>query len=307
MNIKHVIDVQSLTTDYIFSIFKTAQDIQDQEKNPLYKGFLIDKIIATVFYEPSTRTRLSFESAIHRLGGKIITVENAHESSSSTKGETLSDTIRTISSYADTIILRHPDDDSSLIASEVSSVPVINAGAGKAEHPTQALLDAYTIYQHFGKIDNLHVTMVGDLLRGRTIYSLVYILSKFPNNTFTFVSSKNFQMRDELRVFLQKNNISFEEKETLDDETLSKTNVLYATRIQKERCGDDKVCLASVSTSIIDETTLSKLNPHAVIMHPLPRVDEISQIVDNDPRAIYFKQVKNGVFVRMAILMGIIN
>lgn len=305
MHIKHIIDVQSLTPDYILSIFTLTHSIKTEEKNPLYKGSFFDKIIATVFYEPSTRTRLSFESAIYRLGGNIITVENASESSSTTKGETLSDTIKTISSYADAIILRHPDDDAAIIASSVSSVPIINAGAGKAEHPTQALLDGYTIFEHFGRIENIHVTMVGDLLRGRTIYSLVYLLAKFSGNTFTFVSSANFKMREELRSFLVKNNIMFEEKESLDEETLQKTEVLYATRIQKERCGDDKVCLASVSTCVIDERVLQKLNPNAVIMHPLPRVDEISLIVDADPRAIYFKQVKNGVYVRMAILMGV--
>lgn len=307
MKTKHIIDVQSLTTEYIYSIFKLAQDMQNKEKTPLYKEFFSDKIIATVFYEPSTRTRLSFESAVYRLGGNVITVENASESSSTTKGETLSDTIKTIASYADAIILRHPEDDASIIASSVSSVPVINAGAGKAEHPTQALLDGFTIYEHFGRIQNMHITMVGDLLRGRTIYSLVYLLAKFPGNTFTFVSSAHFSMRKELREFLTNHHVSFEEKETLDDDILQKTDVLYATRIQKERCGDDKICLASVSTCVIDEHVLAKLNPHAVIMHPLPRVDEISLIVDADPRAIYFTQVKNGVYVRMAILMKIIH
>lgn len=296
---KHIISVKDFTNEFIFSAFDVATSIK---KNPTpFKGFLFGKVFATIFYEPSTRTRLSFESAINRLGGRVISVENAKENSSSYKGETLKDTIHTISSYADCIILRHGDDDSSIVARNISLVPIINAGAGKEEHPTQALLDAFTIYEKFGRVDNLKMTIVGDLFRGRTVYSLVYLLSKFANNSFTFVSTENSKINPSLRKFLEENKINFKEGNTLE-KNIEDADILYVTRIQRERCKTEEEYLEAKKGMVVDEGILKILPQTAIIMHPLPRVDEITESVDADPRAHYFKQVENGVYLRMALL-----
>jgi aspartate carbamoyltransferase catalytic subunit len=228
-------------------------------------------------------------------------VENAKDNSSAYKGESLEDTIQTISNYADCIILRHPDDDSAQRAAKISSVPVINAGAGKNEHPTQALLDAFTIYERFGRLDNLKMTVVGDLMRGRTVYSLVYLLSKYKNNSFTFVSSPNSRINDELRNFLNENNVRFEEKDHLNG-SVAESDILYATRIQRERCKTEEEYIEAKKGMIVNSEVLKILPKDAIIMHPLPRVDEITPEVDHDPRAYYFKQVQNGVYLRMGLL-----
>ncbi len=303
--IEHLTSVKDLKTKKIFSIFKIVDQIKKQtlNKSP-FKGFLFGKVFATIFYEPSTRTRLSFESAINRLGGRVISVENAKENSSVHKGETLKDTIKTVSNYADCIILRHSDDDSAMVASKVSGVPIVNAGAGKHEHPTQALLDAYTIYERFGRLDNLKMTIVGDLFRGRTVYSLVYLLSKFKGNNFTFVSTENSKINPDLKKYLTKHKIKYVESGDLKN-NVKKADVLYMTRIQRERCKDEDEYRKAKVGMVVDKEVLLLLNKNAVIMHPLPRVDEIAEEVDNDPRAYYFKQVENGVYLRMGLLVSL--
>jgi aspartate carbamoyltransferase catalytic subunit len=305
--VPHLISVKDLNIKKIFTIFHIVDQIKKLtlEKSP-FKGFLFGKVFATLFYEPSTRTRLSFESAINRLGGRVISVENAKENSSAHKGETLKDTIKTVSNYADCIVLRHGSDDSSLVASKNSFVPVINAGAGKHEHPTQALLDAYTIYEKFGRLDSLKMTIVGDLFRGRTVYSLVYLLSKFPKNNFTFVSTKNSKVNPQLKKYLKKHKIKFSESENLKM-NVKDTDILYVTRIQRERCKDEEEYKQAKEGMIVNKEILKQLNKYAVIMHPLPRVDEITEEVDKDPRAHYFKQVENGVYLRMGLLINLFS
>jgi aspartate carbamoyltransferase catalytic subunit len=302
--IKNIVSVKDFSVDFINSIFQKTILIKQNPKS--VRGIFFDKIFATVFYEPSTRTRLSFESAINRLGGKLITVENAKENSSGYKGESLVDTIKTISNYADCIILRHGDDDAADVASDVCEVPFINAGSGKNEHPTQALLDGFTIYEKFGKMSDLNITIVGDLFRGRTVYSLVYLLSKFNGNKFTFVSRENSKINENLRKYLIEHDVIFKEVNKLEEE-LAETDILYVTRIQKERCASEGEYEEAKKGMTITKDILGKLNKDAIIMHPLPRVDEIDISVDSDPRAYYFKQVENGVFVRMAILLNILS
>ena len=298
--LKHVVSVKEFTPKYINEVFALSKKIKNNPSK--FAGYFFGKVFTTLFYEPSTRTRLSFESAINRLGGRVITVENARENSSAYKGESLEDTINTISNYTDCIIIRHQEDDSSLKAATVSSVPIVNAGAGKHEHPTQALLDAFTVYEKFGRLSNLNMTIVGDLFRGRTVYSLVYLLSKFKNNKFIFVSTENSKINPDLRKFLQENKIEFVESKNLQD-GVKNADILYVTRIQRERCVDEKEYEEAKKGMIVNEQILEKLPEKAIIMHPLPRIDEITKEVDNDPRAWYFKQVGNGVAVRMAILV----
>jgi len=302
--IKHIVSVKDFSPLYISELFKLSKKIKSNPKK--FTGYFFGKVFTTLFYEPSTRTRLSFESAINRLGGRVITVENAKENSSAYKGETLEDTINTISNYTDCIILRHSEDDSSLRAAAVSSVPVVNAGAGKHEHPTQALLDAYTIFEKFGRLNNLHMTIVGDLYRGRTVYSLVYLLSKFKNNKFVFVSTENSKINPDLRKYLVENKIEFTESKDLKA-SVKEADVLYVTRIQRERCKDESEYEEAKRGMVIDGGILKLLPKSAIIMHPLPRVDEITSEVDNDDRAWYFKQVANGVFVRMALLVKLLG
>ena len=293
----HVIRSQQFTLDYIEELFDLTDFMKKNEFN--VSSQLKNRIVAMLFYEPSTRTRLSFESAAIRLGASKITTENAREFSSVSKGETLEDTIKIVQGYSDYIVLRHFEDDSSEIAAKLSSKPVINAGSGKGQHPTQALLDVYTIQENFKRLDNLCIGVVGDLLRGRTVESLVYLLSKFKNNKFYFISPDNSKMKDGLKKYLLDSKIDFVESSNLE-ENMSEFDVLYMTRVQKERFDNfDDYESAKI---ILSSENINFLNKKSIIMHPLPRVDEISIEVDNDKRAKYFEQARNGLYVRMAIL-----
>ena len=296
---KHIILSQQFDNEFLFEVFRLAEDIRS---NPLdYSDVLRNKVIALLFYEPSTRTRFSFESAVMRLGGGAIMTENATEFSSVSKGETLADTIRTVSNYVDAIILRHKDDDSSKTALATSSVPIINAGSGKSQHPTQALLDAYTIWRRFGTLEGLSVCFVGDLLRGRTVDSLVYLLSKFARNSFHFVAPENCRLKSGLREHLDEHGVQYTETEKIV-ECLSKTDVLYMTRIQQERFAEQQEYEKAKGKYVLDAEMVGQMQDSAIIMHPLPRIDEISVDVDDDPRAVYFQQTENGMWVRMALL-----
>lgn len=266
-----------------------------------YAENLKGKVVATLFYEPSTRTRLSFESAVLRLGGGVISTENAKEFSSASKGETIEDTMRIVSLYADMIVMRHFDDDSYIRGLATVGVPLINAGSGKSQHPTQGLLDTYTIWRHFARLENLHIAVVGDLLRGRTCDSLVYLLSKFAGNTFSFVSPENSKLKEGLKAHLAEHAIPFSEFDILDS-VLEKADVLYMTRIQKERFDDPAEYEKAKGKFVLTKQGVDTMKESAIIMHPLPRVDEIAVEADADGRAGYFAQAGNGLWVRMALL-----
>jgi aspartate carbamoyltransferase catalytic subunit len=294
----HIIKSQQFSKEFIQDFLKDVQTIKNNPKkfNEALKG----KVVATLFYEPSTRTRLSFESAASRLGASIISTENAREFSSASKGETLQDTIRTVNGYADFIVLRHYENDASEIATTASSIPIINAGSGSGQHPTQALLDIFTIYEQFNRLSNLHITFVGDLQRGRTVNSLVYLLSLFEGNTFTFVSPENSKIKQGIREHLEELGRKYSEESNI--EVVKDTDIVYMTRVQKERFDDPKEYEKAKGKFILTETLANTMKKESIIMHPLPRVDEIQIAVDTNPRAKYFQQAANGLYVRMALL-----
>lgn len=298
MKLRHVTSARQFDTGTIQKIFTLTDKIKRGKYN---KKALDAKIMATVFYEPSTRTRLSFESAMKRLGGSAITTENAAEFSSAIKGETLEDTARIVSAYSDVIVIRHPNPGASEIAASFATVPVISAGDGTGEHPTQALLDLYTIFSKF-KSQKVTVAMMGDLANGRTIHSLSRLLSLYPKITQIFISPKALAIPSDLKKELKLKNINFTEME--DFKTgVRDADVVYQTRIQKERFKTKGEYQKYFGQYIIDKKSLNFIKKNAVIMHPLPRVNEITQDVDSDPRALYFQEAQNGLFVRMALLL----
>ncbi|CAI9283515.1 unnamed protein product [Lactuca saligna] len=297
-----VIEAQQFDRDILSAIFEVAREMEAIEKksrgNQILKGYLM----ATLFYEPSTRTRLSFESAMKRLGGEVLTTENAREFSSAAKGETLEDTIRTVEGYSDIIVMRHFESGAAKRAAMTANIPVINAGDGPGQHPTQALLDVYTIEREIGKLDGIKVGLVGDLANGRTVRSLAYLLAKYNDVKIYFVSPDVVKMKDDIKEYLTSKGVEWEESVNLK-EVASECDVVYQTRIQKERFGE-RIDLYEEARGkyIIDSHILSAMQNHAVVMHPLPRLDEIRVEVDGDPRAAYFRQAKNGLFIRMALL-----
>ena len=258
--------------------------------------------MATLFYEPSTRTRLSFESAMARLGGAVLTTESAQEFSSAAKGETLEDTIRVVAGYSDVIVLRHFESGASQRAAEVAGIPVINAGDGAGQHPTQSLLDMYTIRREVGQIDSVSIELVGDLANGRTVRSLCYLLAKYKSPKIYFVAPSVVRMKEDIKDYLRRHDTDFEEVEDLHA-VAREVDVIYQTRIQRERFGDRPHEYEQARGKyIIDQTVLDCMRKEAIVMHPLPRVDEIDTAVDGDPRAAYFRQAHNGLYVRMALL-----
>ena len=266
------------------------------------------KVLATLFYEPSTRTRLSFETAMLRLGGRVITTENAREFSSAVKGETLADSIRVVSSYTDAIVIRHYEEGAARIASTVSKVPVINAGDGKGQHPTQALLDLYTIWKETGRLENLKIAIVGDLASGRTARSLCYLLGKFPGNEVIFLSPEHLRMKEDIKEYLTRHGVKFSEEKNLD-EVLPIVDIVYMTRIQKERITLDEYTNAK-GKYVIGENNFNLLRKSARIMHPLPKIDEINlpiEIEETDERVAYFRQAENGLYIRMALLVHLMK
>ena len=297
----HIVEAQQFDTQLMSQIFSVAGEME-QVVQHYGSNILSRRVMATLFYEPSTRTRLSFESAMTRLGGTVITTESAREFSSAAKGETLQDTIRVIAGYADVIVLRHFESGASQRASAVSRVPIINAGDGAGQHPTQALLDMYTIQREIGRLDEISIAMVGDLANGRTVRSLCYLLTKYRGARVYFVSPPVVRMKDDIKTYLQRHQVHFEEDEDLYA-VASKVDVIYQTRIQRERFGDRTAEYEQArGRYVIDRSVLDCMQEHAVIMHPLPRVDEIDPAVDQDPRCAYFRQAHNGLYVRMALL-----
>ena len=297
--LQHVIESQQFSRPLLEELLDRAEEMKAQPHH--FSGRLNGQVMAALFYEPSTRTRLSFEAAMLRLGGRTVGTDNAREFSSAAKGETLEDTVRILGGYADVIVLRHHEEGAAARAAAVSDVPVINAGDGKGQHPTQALLDLYTIRDELGHIDGIRIAMVGDLANGRTVRSLAYLLSKFRDIRIWFVAPPQVAMRDDIKAHLDEHHVAWVESEDLDA-VLPQVDVIYQTRIQKERFSDEASYLALKGIYRIDGSTLARMRKDAIVMHPLPRVDEIAPEVDADPRAAYFRQARNGLFIRMALL-----
>ena len=301
-SLKHVVEAQQFDRDLLAEMFAVAREMEDVVQH-YGSNILNRRMMATLFYEPSTRTRLSFESAMKRLGGDVLTTESAQEFSSAAKGETLEDTIRIVAGYVDIIVLRHYESGASKAAASVSPVPIINAGDGVGQHPTQALLDMYTIQRELGRVDGVRVAMVGDLANGRTVRSLCYLLSKFDGSRIYFVSPPSVKMGDDIKQYLTRQGVQHEE---VDDLALvaREADVIYQTRIQRERFGDRLHEYEQVRGQyVINRATLDCMREGAIVMHPLPRIDEIAaEEVDADPRAAYFRQAHNGLYVRMALL-----
>jgi len=298
---RHLVASQQFDRPMLDHLFELTREMESYTARD-HSDILEKEIIATLFYEPSTRTRFSFESAVLRLGGQVISTENARDFSSAAKGETIEDTIRVIGGYADLIVMRHHESGAALRAAGVNIVPIINAGDGVGQHPTQALLDVYTIQKHFGKVDGLTIAMMGDLAHGRTVRSLCYLLAKYPVKKIYFVAPKVVEMRDDIKEYLIEHSIDFAEEPNLLH-IIGEIDVLYQTRIQKERFGDNLEEYHEASGKyIIDIDIAQMMKDVAIIMHPLPRLDEIKPEVDANHRAMYFEQAKNGLYVRMAIL-----
>ena len=300
---RHIIESQQFSQETLFELFKKADELKT-----LSEPLLNNKIMASLFYEPSTRTRLSFESAMLKLGGKVIGTENAREFSSAIKGESLEDSIRVISKYVDCIVIRHSEEGSAKNAAKISTVPIINAGDGKGQHPTQALLDVYTLYKEFGRINNLKIAMVGDLSSGRTVRSLCYLLAKFKDIEIIFVSPENLKMQEDIKDYLNKKGIIFREEYNLN-KILPEVDIIYMTRIQKERMNIEDYEKAA-GKYVINMENLNLIKKESRVMHPLPHVEEIQLPIDieeKDPRIAYFRQAENGLYIRMALLDMILN
>lgn len=300
----HVISIDQFNREKLFELFEKTKELEKifyskDGRLELAKKHR-DKQICTLFYEPSTRTRLSFETAGYKLGFGVISTESAGEFSSASKGETIEDTIHVLDEYKySAIIIRHPETGMVGRAAAVAKTPIINAGDGKGEHPTQSLLDTYTIYFNFNRLDNLTVTIGGDLKHGRTARSLAKILAKFDGNHIKFVSTKSLAIDDDIKDFLKKNNTTYEEITDIEA-GIKDSDVVYWTRLQKERLEENEKHLAG--GFVIDKDSLKFMKKDAILLHPLPRIDEITKDVDDDPRAKYFDQAGNGLFVRMALL-----
>ena len=302
---RHLMSPLDLTKEELDDLLTLASDI---EKNPVkYAHVCDDKRLATCFYEPSTRTRLSFEAAMMNLGGKVLGFSSAG-SSSAAKGESVADTIRVVSCYADICAMRHPKEGAPLVASMASSIPVINAGDGGHQHPTQTLIDLLTIRSLKGRLDNLTIGLCGDLKFGRTVHSLIEALVlRYSNVKFVLISPEELRVPSYIREdILEKHNVEFEEVERLED-ALPKLDILYMTRVQKERFFNEEDYVRMKDFYILDKQKMELAPKDMYILHPLPRVNEIAVEVDDDPRAAYFKQAQYGVYVRMALILRLLE
>lgn len=300
-----VISVKQFSPALLDHVFHLADEMRVLVERFGSADLLQGKIMANLFYEPSTRTSSSFMGAMMRLGGQVIPINSVTYSSVS-KGESLGDTVRTLECYADVIVLRHYEVGAAREAAYWANKPIINAGDGVGEHPTQALLDAYTIKRELGRLEDLNVALIGDLLFGRTVHSLTRLLSQNPNLSFRFVSPKLLRLPEEIREELDAAGISYSEHESLD-EVIGEVDLLYVTRVQKERFTDLDDYERLKNYYIITPDVLRSAQEHTIVMHPFPRVGEITIEVDEDPRAAYFRQVQNGLYVRMAILAGVLG
>jgi len=301
MKTKSFVSIADLGKENILDLIRKAEWFEENPNQELLKG----KVCATLFFEPSTRTRLSFETACSRLGGKIIGFSDAATTSSS-KGETLKDTIKMVSNYADVIIMRHYLEGAARYASEVSSVPIVNAGDGANQHPSQTMLDLYSIYKTQKTLDNLTITMVGDLKYGRTVHSLITGMSHF-HPKFLFVAPEELRLPDIYKTFMEEKKIPYEETCDFSEEIINQSDILYMTRVQRERFTDLMEYEKVKNSYVLNNKMLNNSKDNLRILHPLPRVNEIAYDVDDNPKAYYFEQARNGVFARQAIISTVLN
>lgn len=301
---RSVLDVLDLSVEELDGLIKTALDIID---NPEKYAHICDgKKLATLFYEPSTRTRMSFEAAMYELGGHVISMSDAG-SSSAAKGESVADTAKTVSCYADIIAMRHPKEGAPYIAAKAATIPVINAGDGGHNHPTQTLADLLTIYREKGGFENLTIGLCGDLKFGRTVHSLINAMSRYSGNRFILISPEELKLPSYVKKdILQKNGIPYEQTTDLTG-VMPELDILYMTRVQRERFFNEEDYLRLKDSYILDTKKMEYAREDLSVMHPLPRVNEISVAIDDDPRACYFKQVLNGKYMRMALILKLLK
>jgi len=300
---RHLLNPLDFTVEELDKLFDLADDIKANPKK--YSEICHGKTLATCFYEPSTRTRLSFEAAMINLGGSVLGFSDANSSSAS-KGESVSDTIRVISCYADICAMRHPKEGAAMVASLKSRIPVINAGDGGHQHPTQTLTDLLTIRSYKKKLDSFTIGLCGDLKFGRTVHSLVNALSRYENIHFVFISPEELRIPDYIREMLKEKNISFEEQIKLED-CIGNLDILYMTRVQRERFFNEEDYIRLKDFYILENTKMAMAKDDMIVLHPLPRVNEIAVEVDDDPRAVYFEQAQFGVYVRMALILTLLE
>ena len=300
---RHLMSPLDFSVEELDKLFDLAEDIEASPEK--YAHACDGKVLATCFYEPSTRTRLSFESAMIHLGGKVLGFSDAANSSAS-KGESVSDTIRVISCFADICAMRHPKEGAPMVAAEKSGIPVINAGDGGHQHPTQTLTDLLTIRSLKHRLDNMTIGLCGDLKFGRTVHSLIRALVRYENVRFIFISPEELRVPDYITDMLKEKNIPYEEVIRLEN-VMPSLDILYMTRVQKERFFNEEDYVRLKDFYILDKTKMEYARPDMLILHPLPRVNEISVEIDDDPRAAYFKQVQYGVYVRMALILSLLG
>ena len=300
MKNRSLVSINDFSKEETIQILDRAMEFEKQPTQKILENY----VVATLFFEPSTRTRLSFESAVNRLGGKVIGFTDS-ASSSVKKGESLKDTIKTVCNYSDLIVMRHPREGSARFASEVASVPIINAGDGANQHPTQCLLDLYSIRKTQNRLDNLHIAFVGDLKYGRTVHSLVIAMCNF-NTTFHLVSPVELKLPSSVKMHIKEKNLEYFQYTDLQ-EAVPQADIIYMTRIQKERFSDPMEYEKVKNSYVLSRGSLQNAKPEMKVLHPLPRVNEISEDVDNMPQAYYFEQALNGVYVRQALLSGILG
>ncbi|WP_304968315.1 aspartate carbamoyltransferase [uncultured Duncaniella sp.] len=296
MNTKSLVSISDISREEIMQLLETARKFEQNPNRRLLEG----KVVATLFFEPSTRTRLSFETAVNRLGGRVIGFSDASNTSTS-KGETLKDTIKMVSNYADLIVMRHHLEGAALYATEVTDVPVINAGDGAHQHPSQTMLDLYSIYKTQGRLEDLTITLVGDLKYGRTVHSLIMAMRWF-NPTFRFVACKELGMPEEYKTFCRENGIRFTEHTDFSPEVINTSDIIYMTRVQRERFADIMEYEQVKDLYNLNASMLGEARENMRILHPLPRVNEIAQDVDDNPHAYYFDQARNGLYAREALI-----
>ncbi|WP_446897645.1 aspartate carbamoyltransferase [Clostridium sp. LBM24168] len=300
---KHLIDIKDFTKEELNEIFDLADTIISNPKH--FSHICEGKILATLFYEPSTRTRLSFETAMLRLGGNVIGFSEPNSSSVS-KGESLADTIRIVGCYADVIAMRHPKEGAPKVASMYSKIPIINAGDGGHQHPTQTLTDLLTIRSIKGSLSNLKIGCCGDLKFGRTVHSFIKAMSMYDNNNFTLISPQELKVPDYIKREMDKNNIKYIETKKLE-EVINSLDILYMTRVQKERFFNEEEYIRLKDSYVLDKAKMEVASMDMIVLHPLPRVNEISYEVDNDPRACYFKQAQYGVYARESLIIKLLG
>ena len=301
MNTHSLVSIEDYSKEEILEVLKLASEFEANPNQRLLEG----KVVASLFFEPSTRTRLSFETAVNRLGGRVVGFQDASTTSSS-KGETLKDTILMVSNYVDLIIMRHHLEGAARYASEVTDIPIINAGDGANQHPSQTMLDLYSIQKTQGKLTDLNITMVGDLKYGRTVHSLIVGMSHF-NPTFHFVAPDELRMPDEYKNFCDEHGIKYYEHTTFDEEVINQSDILYMTRVQRERFTDLEEYERVKNVYILRNKMLEGSRENLRILHPLPRVNEIAYDVDDNPKAYYIQQARNGLFARQAIICEVLN